>query len=108
MDFVWFDERFSYYDNSHEVTNKDDNNTKFGDIWNEVDDDKFVKVIAKKQERSIAANSEEERDNNGLSESTIDINHLLPNQPIVSPIVPKETLSPLPNSSRANTVIGST
>ena len=46
---VCFDERFSYYDTSHGVTNDDTNEDKeIGDIWNEADDDEFGKFMTGK------------------------------------------------------------
>ncbi len=46
---VRFDESFSYYDTSHEVIEEDDNGVELGDVWNEIDDDKFGKIMARKQ-----------------------------------------------------------
>ena len=46
---VCFDDGFSYYDTSHEVTYKDDRSTELSDIQNEIEDNKFGKVIIGKQ-----------------------------------------------------------
>lgn len=47
--FVWFNEGLCYYDISHEIEDKDDDGAKLGDIWNEVDDEEFSKVMDRKQ-----------------------------------------------------------
>lgn len=121
--FIQFNEGFSYYDTSHETTNKDDENTEVSDIQNEVDDDKFGKVMARKQvvgketilanstlqskERSVIADSKNEGDNNSLFESAANNNHPLPNQSMPPPTVPNEILSPLTDISETNTPLPS-
>lgn len=105
MAFVWFDESFNYNNTSHKITDKDDNDAKLGNIWNETDDEEFSKVMAGKQvvkidatlapstfqsyERSIVADSKKKEDNNSFLESAIDNNHHLPNQLLPLPVVPK-------------------
>ncbi len=115
--FVRFDEGFSYYDTSHEVADEDDNNDELGNVWNEVDDEEFGKVMTGKQaigrdttfthptpqsyKGSVVADSEKERDNS-LPESVVDKNHLLPSQSMPPLLVPSEILSPLTDISGAN------
>lgn len=118
---VRFDESFSYYDTGHEITDEDDDGAELGDVWNEADDKEFGKVIVGKQvvgrdatlahstpqsqKGSVVADSEEEGDNNSLSESAIDNDHPLPNQPMPPPAVPSEIPSPLTDISGANTLL---
>lgn len=91
---------FNYYNTSHNLVNKYDNGKELGYIWNKADNEEFGKVITKSwaiesntksahtlpqsQKRSIVADSEEEGDNSKLSELTIDNNHFLPNQSMLS------------------------
>lgn len=46
---IWFDKSFSYYDTDHKITDKDDDDTELGDIWNETNNKKFGKVIVREQ-----------------------------------------------------------
>lgn len=48
LPFVWFDEDFSYYNTSHKAENEDNENTKLGTLWNEINDNKFDKIMAGK------------------------------------------------------------
>lgn len=72
-----------------------------GDVWNEVDNDEFGKVMAGKQivrkeatladpifqskERFVIADSKKKRDNCSLPESAANKNHPLPNQLMLPP-----------------------
>ena len=78
---------------------------ELGDVWNKADDDKFDKVMTKKQEKSVVADSEKEGDNNSLLKSAIDNDHFLPNQPMPLPVVSRETPSSLSDISKANTFL---
>lgn len=61
--------------------------------------------MAEKWEKSIAANSNKEGDNNGFPKSAIVTNHLLSNQFMSLSVILKKTLFSLPNISGANTLL---
>lgn len=103
LTFIWFNKEFNLYDNSHEIIDKDDNSVKFGHIQDKVDNSKFDKIIARKSEKSIITNNKKEKDTKNFLEFTIDHNHSLPNWPMPSPKISKNTPSFLPNIFGANT-----
>ena len=92
---ILFDENFSYYNTGHEVKDEDDNSAELGNVWNEVDDEEFGKVMARKQviqrdatladstpqsqEESVVADNKEKGNNNSLPYSAIDNDYPLPN-----------------------------
>ena len=94
---------------------------ELGDIWNKTDDKEISKVMAEKQvierdailahftpqsqEESVIADSKEEGNNKSLPESAIDNHYLLPNQPILPPIVSSEILSSLINIFGTNILL---
>ncbi len=63
----------------------------------------FAHPTPQSHKGSIFTDSEEEKDNNSILESTVDKYHFLPSQPMPLPVVPSEILSPLTDISGDNT-----
>lgn len=84
----------NYNNISYEIRNKNknDNSAKFGNIYNETNNDKFDKIIVRKPEESVIANSKEKKDTKNVFESAVDNNHPLKKQVILLPKILKKTL----------------
>ena len=52
---VWFEKSFSYYNTGYKIIDDYNSGTKLSDIWIKAEDQKFDKIIARKQvlERDI-------------------------------------------------------
>lgn len=74
---------------------------ELSNIWKKIDDEKFEKVMVRKQ-GFIIAESEKKGNNNSFFKSTIDKIHLLLNQPILLLVISNEILFFLTNISRTN------